>query len=120
MKTVLPDTNIILWTFNNGPNFKDEIERIAPEYQIKIPSCVISELKKLNNKQSKPALQLCESFEKIDIGNGYTDDMLLSAAREGYLIVTNDKEILNKLKKEKINALRIREKNKLIFTERDL
>jgi len=120
MKTVLPDTNIILWTFNNGPHFKEEIERIAPHYKIMIPSCIISELKKLNNKQSRAALQLCENIETINIGEGYADKMLITAAKKGYLIATNDNEILKELKEEKINALRIREKNKLMYTEGEI
>ena len=65
------------------------------------------------------ALSLCESIENIDIGSGYADDLLVSAAEDGYLIATNDIEILNMLKSKRINALRIREKTKLIHTEVD-
>ena len=43
--------------------------------------------------------------------------MLVSAAKEGHIIATNDKDILKQLKSLKLNALKIREKNKLIFTE---
>ena len=43
--------------------------------------------------------------------------MLIDAAKNGYLIATNDKEILSKLKFLKLNALKIREKNKLVSTE---
>ena len=45
MKIVLPDTNIILWTFNGGIDFREAIARVAPDYEIKIPTCVINELK---------------------------------------------------------------------------
>ena len=117
MKVVLPDTNIILWTFQNGPDFREEIRRTAPGYTIRIPTCIIDELQKLDTKQSRAALGLCERIESIDIGSGYADDLLVSAAKEGYLIVTNDMEILNKLKSNRINALRIREKTKLMYTE---
>ncbi len=117
MKIVLPDTNIILWTFSGGIDFREAISSVAPDYQIMIPTCVLAELKKLGNKQSAAALSFCESMETIDIGNGYADDLLIKSAKKGHLIATNDKEILNHLKKERINALRIREKNKLIMTE---
>ena len=118
MKVILPDTNIILWTFKNGPDFREEIGRIAPDYNIMIPTCIIDELEKLDTK-SRAALSLCESIENIDIGSGYADDLLVSAAEDGYLIATNDIEILNMLKSKRINALRIREKTKLIHTEVD-
>ena len=72
---------------------------------------------KLDTKKSKAALSFTSNMEKVDIGKGYVDDLLIKSAREGKLIATNDKELLLRLKKEKINALRIREKNKLVMTE---
>jgi len=117
MKIVLPDTNIILWTFSGGVDFREAISSAAPGYEIMIPTCVLNELKKLKTKQSDVALAFCEKIKTIDIGKGYADDLLIKSAKKGYLIATNDKEILTHLKKEGINALRIRGKNKLIMTE---
>ena len=31
MKTVLTDTNIILWTFNGGPDFREAIAKAIPD-----------------------------------------------------------------------------------------
>ena len=118
MKIVLPDTNIILWTFNGGKDFREAISSAAPEHQIMIPTCVLEELRKLGSKQSTAALSFCENMKTIDIGKGYADDLLIKSAKKGHLIATNDKEILTHLKNEGINALRIREKNKLIMTEK--
>ena len=42
MKTVLADTNIILWTFNGGPDFREAIDIAMPGAKVVIPSCVIS------------------------------------------------------------------------------
>ena len=117
MKTVLPDTNIILWTFSGGPDFREAISKAAPGWNLAIPSCVITELEKLETKDARAALNICKSLEIIDIGEGYTDTMLIDAAKNGYLIATNDKEMLSELKSLKLNALKIREKNKLISTE---
>tara|TARA_B100001113_G_scaffold352635_1_gene354575 strand:- start:2059 stop:2415 length:357 start_codon:yes stop_codon:yes gene_type:complete len=117
MNIVLPDTNIILWTFSGGADFRDAIALAAPKYEIKIPTCVLDELKKLNTKKSMAALAFCSNMKSIDIGAGYTDDMLIESAKKGYLIATNDKEILLTLKSEGINALRLREKNKIIMME---
>jgi len=117
MKTVLTDTNIILWTFSGGPDFREAISEAMPGAKIKIPTCVITELKKLNTKEAKAALDLCQKLENKNIGNGYTDDMLFEAAKKGDIVATNDKDLLNRLKTLKINALKIREKNKLVSTE---
>ena len=120
MKIVLPDTNIILWTFSGGIDFREAISFVAPGYKIMIPTCVLDELSKLNNKQSIAAIEFCRKMETINVGNGYADDLLVKAAEKGYLIATNDKEILTNLKEKGINALRTREKNKLIMTEKEL
>ena len=117
MKTVLTDTNIILWTFNGGPDFREAIADTLPDAKIAIPSCVISELAKLKTKDAKAALEFCKDMDIMNIGNGYADDMLLAAAKNGNIIATNDRHLLDRLKKLKLNALKIREKNKLILTE---
>ena len=119
MKIVLPDTNIILWTFNGGVDFREAICEAAPDYQIRIPTCILNELEKLDTKQSAAAFAFCRNMETIDIGNGYADDLLIKFAKKGHLVATNDKEILKHLKNEGINALRIREKNKLMMTEKE-
>ena len=120
MKTVLVDTNIILWTFSGGPDFKNAITDVAPGYDVAVPSCVISELEKLGTKQAKAALKYCKTLDVIDIGEGYADKMLVLASENGYVIATNDKGLLEELGKRGLNALRIRGKTQLIPTESEL
>ena len=95
MKAVLPDTNIILWTFNGGPDFREAIKEAMPGSNIAIPNCVLKELKKLNTKHAKAALQICNTLPMEHIGEGYADSMLVEAAKKGFTIATNDKEILS-------------------------
>ena len=52
MKIVLPDTNIILWTFSGGADFREAISSVVPGYEIMIPTCVLKELKKLESSIS--------------------------------------------------------------------
>jgi rRNA-processing protein FCF1 len=120
MKTVLVDTNIILWTFSGGPDFRNAITEVAPGYNVAVPSCVISELEKLGTKQAKAALEYCKTLDVIDVGGGYADKMLVSASESGYIIATNDKGLLEELEKKALNALRIRGKTRLIPTESEL
>tara|TARA_B100000902_G_scaffold57457_1_gene64346 strand:- start:11825 stop:12181 length:357 start_codon:yes stop_codon:yes gene_type:complete len=117
MNIVLPDTNIILWTFNGGVDFREAIALVAPKHEIRIPTCVLDELKKMKSKKSIAALAFCSKIESIDIGAGYADDLLVKSAKKGYLIATNDKEILLSLKEKGISAIRIRERNKLMIME---
>ena len=120
MKTVLVDTNIILWTFNGGPDFRNAIREIAPGYDVAVPSCIISELEKLGTKQAKAALKYCKTLDIINIGEGYADKMLVLASENGYVIATNDRGLLEELGKRGHNALRIRGKTQLLPTESEL
>ena len=120
MKTVLVDTNIILWTFSGGPDFTNAITDVAPGYNVAVPSCVISELEKLGTKQAKAALKYCKTLDIIDIGGGYADKRLVLASENGYIIATNDKGLLEELGKRSLNALRIRGKTQLLPTESEL
>ena len=104
MKNVLVDTNIILWTFSGGPDFREAILESIPGAKIAIPTCVIAELEKIDTKEAKAALKLCQKIEITNIGDGYADDMLVEAAKGGDIIATNDKDLLNKLKILEINA----------------
>ena len=78
---------------------------------------LFSKFEKLDSNDSKAALKMCKTLKIIDVGSGYTDTILIAAAKNGYLIATNDKEMLSELKSLKLNALKIREKNKLVSTE---
>ena len=46
--------------------------------------------------------------------------MLILASENGYIIATNDKDLLRELEKRGFNALRIRGKTQLIPTESEL
>ncbi len=68
MKTILVDTNIILWTFSGGPDFREAIADVAPNYDIVIPTCIIFELEKLKTKESLAALEICKKLKQKKIG----------------------------------------------------
>ena len=116
MKTVLVDTNIVLWMFDGGADFIEALQDVAPGFDVAIPNCVISELEKLGTKNAKAALKYCEKMNIIDIGSGYADEMLLEASAKGYVIATNDKQILEQLTERGTTAIRIRGKKRLMIT----
>ena len=120
MKTVLVDTNIVLWTFDGGPDFVEAVKEIAPGFEVAVPQCVILELEKLGTKEARAALRYCEKMNVVDIGSGYADDMLLNASGKGYTIATNDKQLLDQLAERKFSAIRIRGKKRLVIMGSEL
>ena len=85
----------ILISGGNG-NFSKELQKYNTEYDIIAPS---------KNKMNV-----------IDIGSGYADEMLLEASAKGYVIATNDKQILEQLTERGTTAIRIRGKKRLMIT----
>ena len=83
MRTVLVDTNIVLWMFNEGANFVEAIQDVAPGFDVAIPKWVTSCVEKLGTKEAKPALKYGDNINFVDIGTGYADEMLLNASEKG-------------------------------------
>ena len=113
MTLILPDTNILLWPFSDGPDVIEEISKLMPQSQIEIADCVVRELEILNTPESKAALSLFSIFPIHILGNGDADDLLFNAAKKGAVIVTNDAELINRLKTEKLPVVRPRGRYKL-------
>jgi len=113
MTLILPDTNILLWPFNGGPDIVEELSQLLPQSQIEIADCVLRELKLLLIPEAKAALSLFKTFPIHNLGEGSADDLLFNAANNGAVIVTNDAELIKRLKDAKFPVARPRGRYKL-------
>ncbi len=94
MTLVFPDTNILLWPFAGGPDFREAIYKALPDANIRIASCVLEELELLGTPDAKSACKLCQTLAVINLGLGDVDSVLLEAARRGAVVATNDSELI--------------------------
>ena len=113
MTLVLPDTNILLWPFSGGPDIVEEISKIIPQSEIKIADCVIRELRIIDIPEAKAAFSMFKNFPIHNLGEGEADNLLLNAAREGAIIVTNDSDLITRFTTEKLPVARPRGRYKL-------
>ena len=97
MTLVFPDTNIILWPFAGGPDFREAIDEALPGADIRIASCVMEELELLGTPDAKSACELCQELAVINLGLGDADSVLLEAARRGAVVATNDRELIERI-----------------------
>jgi len=110
MKKALLDTNFIITCVKQKIDFFEEITFMG--FRILIPNKVISELKRLSEKNNDAKLSLKllekekESFEKINLDKygKTTDKGIINFAKEHFdvIIGTLDKEIKNKTENNKI------------------
>ena len=113
MTLVFPDTNIVLWPFADGPDFRDAINEALPGANIRIASCVLEELELLGTPDAKSACKLCQTLAVINLGLGDVDSVLLEAARRGAVVATNDRELIERIRSFGGKVLRPRGRHRL-------
>ena len=125
IKTVVIDSSAIMMLFEFSIDLENELTRLLGAYKIIVPRSVINELKFLANnakgkkKQiAKPALKLAEDFELVNDTSKNADDAVLAIAKKQKAVVfSNDKELRNRAKKEKLKTICLRSKNYLMINE---
>ena len=133
---VILDANALFLPFKFNINLDSELTRLFGKYEIIIPSCVLSELRGLRNSEkfgisalklalSKAQPKWYKDFEAelienlnsrgIRIGNDFQVDLqILEIAKALYgFVVTNDKNLLKKLRANDIRTISLRSKKYL-------
>jgi len=102
MNNILLDTNFILTCIKQKIDFFEELIG----NQILIPEQVINEIKRLDNSNSKLALQILDKkpFKKINLGRGHVDKKIVQYVKDNpnIIVATLDKEIQNKINTKKL------------------
>lgn len=109
---VLLDSNSLIYSIKQRTDIRDLLFRIPEITGILVPECVLEELRRMSAdvQYARGALQLARSFETIG-GTGPADDCLLKLASEGgFFILTNDRELLGRVRKSGIRALSFKQK----------
>ncbi|MBS3113115.1 hypothetical protein J4418_03465 [Candidatus Woesearchaeota archaeon] len=125
MKKIILDTNILLVPEKYKVDIFEEIKRICDfKYEIWILKQTIIELEKLKTEgkvADKRAASVGFSLIKskdlkiLSENEGYTDDIVVNLAKKGFIAVTQDKELKNRLKKIGAEYITLRQKKYLII-----
>lgn len=122
-KTVILDSSAIMMLFEFQINLEDELTRLLGIYRIIIPKPIYEELKflSINGKGkkriiAKASLKLIEKYNIVDSDEKTGDDSVLSIAKKTKgIVVTNDKELKDNLKKISLSVIFLRAKKKLVM-----
>ena len=95
---VVIDACAFMAPFQYGFNLELELTRLFGEYEVIVPSGVITELEGITDKHKGPALKLARMYDVID-SEQKKDDAVIEAAlvREG-CVMTLDKELMIRLR----------------------
>ena len=122
-KTVILDSSAIMMLFEFSIDLEKELTRLLGKYHIVIPTPVVRELEFLSENRrgkkkakAKASLKLIEKFDTIDINEEDGDDSILELAnRINGIVVTNDRELRNRLKEISLSVIFLRAKQKLFM-----
>ncbi len=118
MRVVL-DTNALLMPFEFRINIDTELRRLLGNPEIYIPSCVIGELNRLSKKrwEGKAALQLARKYNIIEVSMLGDSGVIEAGKKLGAYVVTNDRNLIEKLKKEGIKIVTLSNHHLVIENE---
>ena len=120
-KTVILDSNSILMLFEFSLDLESELTRLLGKYKIIIPSPIIEELIFLSEKgkgqkgiNAKAALELIKKYDIFNIDAKTADEaVLLTAKKTNGIVVTNDKELKQKLRQLSVRVIFLKGKKTL-------
>lgn len=115
MQTVVLDTNALLMPFEIKLNIDIELRDLLGDVRCVVPGPLIGELKHLNHKFSKAALELARKYEIVQSSFSGDDAVIdVALSTKGY-ILTNDKELRGRAREKKIPLIYLRSGTHLIL-----
>ena len=115
MQTVVLDTNALLMPFELKMNLDLALRDLLGEVRIVVPGPLVGELKHMDHRYAKAAIALARKYEIIP--TEYTGDnaVVELAARTGGYVLTNDKELRRRLRKEDVPIIMLRSGTHLVI-----
>ncbi len=107
---MIPDTNSIIYSIKQKIDLKRAVLRKSEVGRILVLDCVMDELRGLSNTiaDAKTALALADTFEGAGSEGSGDDCIMLMAQKLGAIVLTNDRELIERLKNKGIRVISIR------------
>ncbi|MCJ7606450.1 MAG: twitching motility protein PilT [Thermoplasmata archaeon] len=112
--TVVLDANALMMPFQSRMNLDSELERLFGEVICLVPSSVLGELNGLREKHAKAALALARKYEIVETDKRGDDAVIDVAERRSAVVLTNDRELIDRLRELGIGVVRLRSGRHLV------
>jgi rRNA-processing protein FCF1 len=116
VKAVVLDANALLMPFQFRMNLDKEISRLLGEIRVLVPSSVLHEISRLKTREAKAAMALARKYEVVETELAGDDGVLDVAVRNEAAVVTNDRELMSRLKEVGLPVVRLRSERYLVLT----
>ncbi len=117
MPRVILDSNALMMPFQFGLNITVELTRLLGRCEIIVPSSIISELSSLSKHRAsaKAGLALSKKFRVFQTKEKGDKSIIEAAVALDAAVVTNDTDLLEKLKALGILRIRLRSRSHLVI-----
>lgn len=116
VKALVLDANALLMPFQFRMNLDKEISRLLGEIRVLVPSSVVQEISRLQTREAKAAMALARKYEVVETELAGDDGVLDVAVRNEAAVVTNDRELMSRLKEVGLPVVRLRSERYLVLT----
>ena len=108
-RKVILDTNALLSQFRFNVDLEKELNRLLGAYEIIIPSSVLLELENVQDRYVRAAQKFAKRYPIISTELAGDDSIISLAVELKAIVVTNDKELRKRLKKQGITVIFLRQ-----------
>ena len=121
--TVILDSSAILMCFEYSIDLESELTRLLGSYTIVVPSSIKEELEHIasrgdgrKNRMAKASLSLIKGYDVVSIDEQNADDSLVVLATKlAAIVVTNDRELRDRIKHRSLPVIFLRAKQTLMI-----
>ncbi|MCL2148866.1 MAG: twitching motility protein PilT [Methanomassiliicoccaceae archaeon] len=114
MQTVVMDTNALLMPFERRINLDLALAGLLGEVRCVVPGPMVGELKRLDHRFSKAALELARRYEVVQTPLSGDDAVIAVAQSTGGYILTNDKALRARARELRIPLVYLRSGTHLV------
>ena len=97
---VILDTNALLSQFRFNVDLEKELNRLLGAFEIIVPSSVLWELDNVQDRYVRAARKFAERYQIVSTEHVGDDSIIYLAVELQAIVVTNDKELRKRLKKQ--------------------
>jgi rRNA-processing protein FCF1 len=118
MQKVIVDANGLMTPFQFGLNLDIELQGLLGECEILVPESVMGELVNLSKRlpEAKAAVELAKGCRVVKVEARSPDEAIVKLAKaEGACVLTNDRALIQMLKRERIPVVRLRSRSHLVL-----
>lgn len=117
VSAVVLDANALMMPFQFKVNLDMELTRLFGDLPVVVPSSVIGELANCQGPEGRGALALARKYELVETALRGDDAVLDLAKRMSAAVLTNDRELIRRLRAENIPVVRLRSERYLELSE---